>query len=113
MTQLIHCSFCGKSEHEVGKLCAGPGGIHICDECVDACQVLMAGGAPGINRAFDPATWPTERLLALIQPLNMTADGHRNHLQSIVDNLRGRKVSWAAIAEKLGVSRQAAWERFS
>jgi len=113
MTQL-HCSFCGKSEHEVAKLCAGPGGIHICDECVEACRLVMAGeDTPGLNRAFDPATWPTERLLQIIRPINATADGYRNHLQSIVDNLRAREVSWAAIAEQLGVSRQAAWERFS
>jgi biotin operon repressor len=30
-----------------------------------------------------------------------------------VDMLRGRKVSWEAIGKSLGVSRQAAWERFS
>jgi ATP-dependent Clp protease ATP-binding subunit ClpX len=64
-------------------------------------------------RGFDPANWPTERLLALVEPLSATAEAHRNHLQSVVDNLRTREVSWAAIAEKLGVSRQAAWERFS
>jgi hypothetical protein len=109
----LHCSFCGKSEHEVAKLCAGPGGIHICDECVAACQLLMAGEAPGADRAFDPATWPTERLTALLKPLDQTAEGHRAHLQAIVDNLRAREVSWAAIAGELGVSRQAAWERFS
>ena len=30
-----------------------------------------------------------------------------------VDTLRGRDVSWAVIGEALGVSRQAAWDRFS
>jgi len=112
MTQL-HCSFCGKSEHEIAKLCAGPGGIHICDECVAACQLLMDGGSPALARAFDPAEWPTERLVALLKPLDSVAAAHRDHLQSVVDNLRGREVSWAAIAGELGVSRQAAWERFS
>ena len=113
MTQpLLHCSFCGKSQHEVAKLCAGPN-VHICDECVEACRVLMSGEAPGVNRAFDPAGWPTERLLQLIQPLNATAEGHRNVLQTVVDTLRARETSWAQIGEALGVSRQAAWERFS
>ena len=113
MAKTLHCSFCGKSEHEIAKLVAGPGGIHICDECVAVCQVVMAGDTPGMARGFDPANWPTERLLALVEPLSATAEAHRNHLQSVVDNLRTREVSWAAIAEKLGVSRQAAWERFS
>lgn len=114
MTQSkLHCSFCGKSEDEIARLCAGPGGVHICDECVAACQVLMAGEAEAPPRAFDPAGWPTERLLALLKPLEATTAAHRDHLQSVVDHLRGREVSWAAIAAELGVSRQAAWERFS
>jgi ATP-dependent Clp protease ATP-binding subunit ClpX len=34
-------------------------------------------------------------------------------LQAQVDTLRKREVSWAEIGEALGISRQAAWERFS
>ena len=37
----------------------------------------------------------------------------RAGLQEEVDTLRQREVSWATIGEALGVSRQAAWERFS
>lgn len=33
---ILHCSFCGKSQHEVKKLIAGPN-VFICDECVDLC----------------------------------------------------------------------------
>ncbi|KEZ78397.1 ATP-dependent Clp protease ATP-binding subunit ClpX [Salinisphaera hydrothermalis] len=36
----LHCSFCGKSEHEVRKLIAGPS-VFICDECVDLCNDIM------------------------------------------------------------------------
>ncbi|MAC98943.1 MAG: ATP-dependent Clp protease ATP-binding subunit ClpX, partial [Pseudomonadales bacterium] len=32
--KLLYCSFCGKSQHEVRKLIAGPS-VFICDECVD------------------------------------------------------------------------------
>jgi len=32
--KLLYCSFCGKSQHEVRKLIAGPS-VYICDECVD------------------------------------------------------------------------------
>jgi hypothetical protein len=108
----LHCSFCGKSEHEIARLVAGPGAIKICNECVAACQVIMDGqSAP--ERSFEPATWPTERLMALLPTVEATSQLHRAHLQAIVDALRGREVSWAAIAEQLGVSRQSAWERFS
>jgi ATP-dependent Clp protease ATP-binding subunit ClpX len=34
--EILHCSFCGKSQHEVKKLIAGPN-VFICDECVDLC----------------------------------------------------------------------------
>jgi ATP-dependent Clp protease ATP-binding subunit ClpX len=36
-----YCSFCGKDEHEVFKLVSGPT-VFICDECVAACQELIA-----------------------------------------------------------------------
>ena len=112
MAKALHCSFCGKSEAEVEKLAAGPGGIHICDGCVAVCQVIMWGEGAGLSRVFDPRTWPMERLLALLGPLNATTEAHREHLQQVVDTLRSHKVSWSAIGEALGVSRQTAWERF-
>ena len=31
--RVLHCSFCGKSQHEVRKLIAGPS-VYVCDECV-------------------------------------------------------------------------------
>ena len=37
----LHCSFCGKSQEQVGKLVAGTNGVFICDECVDACRELL------------------------------------------------------------------------
>jgi ATP-dependent Clp protease ATP-binding subunit ClpX len=36
----LYCSFCGKSEHEVRKLIAGPS-VFICDECVELCNDIM------------------------------------------------------------------------
>jgi len=108
----LHCSFCGKSALEIDKLVAGPGGIHICNECVAVCAVIMSGEGPGLDRSFDPKTWPKERLLDLLGPLNATSDVHRQHLQQVVDRLRAEDVSWAEIGRSLGVSRQTAWERF-
>jgi ATP-dependent Clp protease ATP-binding subunit ClpX len=36
----LHCSFCGKSQHEVKKLIAGPS-VFICDECIDLCNDII------------------------------------------------------------------------
>lgn len=38
--KLLYCSFCGKSQHEVRKLIAGPS-VYICDECVDLCLDII------------------------------------------------------------------------
>jgi ATP-dependent Clp protease ATP-binding subunit ClpX len=38
--RVLYCSFCGKSEHEVRKLIAGPS-VYICDECVVLCNDIM------------------------------------------------------------------------
>jgi hypothetical protein len=112
----LHCSFCLKSQHEVKKLIAGPGFIFICDECVSLCDSIIAG-------TFDPSkvdgsnfkigSIATDTLLARLKPIEQTLQGMGNQLQTVVEELRGREVSWARIGEALGISRQSAWERFS
>ncbi|WP_440102667.1 ATP-dependent Clp protease ATP-binding subunit ClpX [Streptosporangium sp. H16] len=47
---LLRCTFCGKSQKQVIRLIAGPGGVYICDECVELCNELIEeefGEAPG------------------------------------------------------------------
>ncbi len=38
--KILYCSFCGKSQHEVRKLIAGPS-VYICDECVELCNDII------------------------------------------------------------------------
>jgi biotin operon repressor len=56
---------------------------------------------------------PTERLLERLEAIEDTVQGKGNQLQQAVDLLRSRQVSWAVIGAALGISRQAAWERFA
>ena len=57
--KLLYCSFCGKSQHEVRKLIAGPS-VFICDECVDLCndiireEVQESGGDKAHDRLPTP-----------------------------------------------------------
>jgi len=54
--KLLYCSFCGKSQHEVRKLIAGPS-VFVCDECIALCndiireetQAAIGGEKPGKN----------------------------------------------------------------
>lgn len=45
---LLYCSFCGKSQHEVKKLIAGPS-VYICNECVDLCDDIIKEEIAEIN----------------------------------------------------------------
>jgi ATP-dependent Clp protease ATP-binding subunit ClpX len=108
----LYCSFCFKSQHEVRKLICGPSGIFICDECVGLCREIVADRpVPAPSTSADAL--PTERLIERLEAIEETLQGKGNQLQSVVDVLRTRRVSWAVIGAALGISRQSAWERFS
>lgn len=38
--KIMHCSFCGKSQHDVKKLIAGPS-VYVCDECIELCNDII------------------------------------------------------------------------
>ena len=44
----LYCSFCGKSQHEVKKLIAGPS-VFICDECIDLCNEIVHDELPSLT----------------------------------------------------------------
>ncbi|BAN35585.1 MAG: ATP-dependent Clp protease ATP-binding subunit ClpX [Gammaproteobacteria bacterium] len=48
--KLLYCSFCGKSQHEVRKLIAGPS-VFVCDECVELCNDIIREEAQGDQSA--------------------------------------------------------------
>ena len=48
----LYCSFCGKSQHEVKKLIAGPS-VFICDECIDLCNEIIRDELPSGEDAKD------------------------------------------------------------
>ncbi len=56
--KLLYCSFCGKSQHEVRKLIAGPS-VYICDECVDLCNDIISEEIREIMPRKDERSLPT------------------------------------------------------
>jgi hypothetical protein len=106
----LFCSFCRRSDAEVAKLVGGPG-VHICDACIDQCVLVIAGRPARGFGGWD--TLSDETLLAALAPSEASVEGAREVLQNQIDILRKRDVSWSQIGEALGISRQAAWERFS
>ncbi len=108
--QPLYCSFCRRDDSVVEKLIAGPG-IYICDACVALCNDILAGRPhtdfPGWESLGDDA------LLTTLRPSSAAVEAVRTVLQEHIDLLRRRGVSWGRIGDALGISRQAAWERFS
>jgi ATP-dependent Clp protease ATP-binding subunit ClpX len=58
--KLLYCSFCGKSQHEVKKLIAGPS-VFVCDECVALCNDIMKEEAQSANLKTDKSDLPTPK----------------------------------------------------
>ena len=56
----IRCSFCGRDRSRIGQLVAGPGGVTICDECVETAQTALRAEIPSeAEPAFRPDEIPT------------------------------------------------------
>ena len=116
-TTTVRCSFCAKDEQDIAHMIAGPG-IYICNECVQLCNDILAGTAPGQAPTDKPELpyWQgmdDEQMLDLLPRIAGVADQVEAGLATWVARLRGRGVTWARIGAALGMTRQSAWGRFS
>lgn len=110
------CSFCGAP--------GGPGtdvqligglGAQVCVSCIDEFHAIVHDEARVVDvRGIMPWERMSEpELLATLPRILASAEQNHAFAQEWVDMLRGRQISWAQIGRVLGVSRQAAWERFA
>ena len=105
----LSCSFCGKKETQVTRLVGGPT-ARICDACIAVCNNIL-DATPSDFAGLDAMS--ADQLLSALQPAVAAVEVTRKVVQTQVGALRKRGVSWSAIGDALGISRQAAWERFS
>jgi len=63
--KLLYCSFCGKSQHEVRKLIAGPS-VFVCDECVELCNDIIREEVQEQNASTDGDKLPTPQEISAI-----------------------------------------------
>jgi ATP-dependent Clp protease ATP-binding subunit ClpX len=54
----LYCSFCGKSQHEVKKLIAGPS-VFVCDECIELCNEIIRDELPATTETAKKGELPT------------------------------------------------------
>lgn len=105
----LKCSFCGKRADQIGQLMGGPKS-YICNECVGVCNDILEA----TPRQFTGwGNMGDAQLLTTLKVSEASVEATRAVLQAQIDELRTRQVSWQKIGEALGISRQAAWERFS
>jgi ClpX C4-type zinc finger len=108
--ETVCCSFCRKDQDAVAKLVAGPG-VYICNECVHLCDLIIAE-----EQVREFGSWhdrPDDELLASLGKVQAVVSQVDAAVHDHVAILRGRGISWTRIGQALGVSKQAAWERFS
>ena len=106
------CSFCGRTWSPQKRFAGGMGAL-ICVDCVDDYHRIMHSAKTGDEIARPP--WDLmadQEVLDMLPKIVATSEQVDGFLHDWVRIIRARKTSWADIGAVLGVSRQAAWERF-
>ncbi len=83
--KLLYCSFCGKSQHEVRKLIAGPS-VFICDECIDLCNDIIRE-----ETQADPNTKSSKHELPTPHEICNILDEY------VIDQLQAKKILSVAV----------------
>jgi hypothetical protein len=90
---VLHCSFCGKTQHEVSKLIAGPN-VFICDECVGLCDDIVSGEGSDWYVGAQLSGKSAEDLTVLQAKANARI-AHARQLLELIDAVDGERRSSA------------------
>ena len=89
----LYCSFCGKSQHEVRKLIAGPT-VFICDECVELCMdIIREENKSSLVKSRDGIPTPKE-ILCSSRMISMHSSTHSSQMNTVGPAMSLRTSCW-------------------
>ncbi len=107
------CSFCGLVGTSETRFAGGLGAM-MCLDCLNTYHAIFSSDdavAAVRTPPWDQMTDP--ELLSKLPLIAATADQVNTFMGDWIGLIRERNLSWAAIGKAMGISRQAAWERFT
>ncbi len=102
-SKILYCSFCGKSQHEVRKLIAGPS-VFICDECVELCNDIIREELEEKSQSARSSLPKPREILSMRQRLNEILAKHTGQaLETIARDTERDNFKSAEAAREYGL----------
>jgi hypothetical protein len=107
------CSFCGLVGTSETRFAGGLGAM-MCSDCIESYHTMFE--SEEATEAVSTPPWDKmtdTELLGTLPQIAASAEQVNRFMGDWIQLIRERKLSWAAIGKAMGISRQAAWERFT